>query len=109
MVEEKQVKVVNALKELLDAQGIKPFKIIVFGSAVKGYSNSDSDVDIVVLSKRFNGKDIFEKVEMTKGIHRKLIKKLMIPVDVMYCSSDEWGKSSSPIIEIVKKEGRVFS
>lgn len=109
MVKKKQLAIAVLLKELLKKKKIESAKIVIFGSQSKGMAAKESDVDIIVLSKSFEGKDIFERIEMTEGLHRKLVREIMMPVDIMYYSFAEWKRVSSPIIEIAKKEGVVYS
>ena len=78
----------------------------MFGSYAKGRAKVGSDFDIIVVSKDFRGKDIFEKVELTSGIHREFVKKVKKPVDIIYYSDIEWNKGHSLIINAAKKEGK---
>ncbi|MFH1440685.1 MAG: nucleotidyltransferase domain-containing protein [Candidatus Omnitrophota bacterium] len=106
MLKEKQIR--DTLKRLLIERNVTPAKMIVFGSQVKGNASKDSDVDIIVLSKSFEGKDIFERVKMARGLHRELVKEFMISIDIMYCSLSEWNKGASLILRLAKKEGVEF-
>ncbi|MBU1122845.1 MAG: nucleotidyltransferase domain-containing protein [Candidatus Omnitrophota bacterium] len=109
MVKEKQKVAVNLIKDILKEKGIRVSKVIIFGSRVSGKALKDSDLDIVILSKDFEGKDIFEKVKMARGLHRKLVKQLLMPLDILYYSPLEWKNNISPIIEIAKKQGISYS
>lgn len=62
----------------------------------------------VLVSKDFRNKDIFEKVELTNGIHRKLVDKIRKSFDIMYYSDTKWDKSNSLIIDYAKKEGKLI-
>jgi len=109
MVKEKQEKIISLIKALLKEKGICVSQIIMFGSQVKGTVKKDSDLDIIILSKDFEGKDIFEKVKMAQGLHRALIKQLLLPLDILYYSPSEWKKSYSLIVDIAKNEGIMYS
>lgn len=108
MVKEKQIKIADTLQRLLKEKGLHLYKIVIFGSQIKGNAGKDSDIDILILSKSFEGKDIFERIEMTMGIHRELVRELEVPVDIMYYSLSEWNKGSSLILRLAKKEGVAF-
>ncbi len=95
------------LKRLLELRGIDVHKIVVFGSYAEGKENKESDIDIIVVSKDFDKEDIFGRVELTAGIHRALVEKIMIPVDIMYYSAKEWKKGNSLIINAAKQEGEI--
>lgn len=103
MAERKDVEALKILNKLLKEKRIKIYKMLVFGSYAKGEERDESDIDIIVVSEDFENKDIFERVEMTSGLHRKLVERIMIPVDIMYYSITEWGKGDSLIINAAKK------
>ncbi|OGS18128.1 MAG: hypothetical protein A3J83_05705 [Elusimicrobia bacterium RIFOXYA2_FULL_40_6] len=79
--------------------------IVIYGSFIKKQHRPDSDIDIMVISKDLRNKDIFEKVQLTRGIHRELVKQIRKPIDIMYYSDREWSKNSSLIINTAKTEG----
>ena len=107
MVKREIVKTTEFLKKLLKDRNIKVHKIVVFGSYAKGKQTEESDIDIIVISENFEGKDIFERVELVQGIHRKLVEKTMVPFDMMYYSPSEWEQGNSLIINAAKEEGEV--
>jgi predicted nucleotidyltransferase len=96
------------LTELLEQRGISIYKIVIFGSFAKGLSKEDSDIDIIIVSKDFRNKSIFERVELTAGINRELVRKTMKPFDIMYYSDEEWEEGNSLIINAAKEEGEVI-
>ncbi|MEO0300241.1 MAG: nucleotidyltransferase domain-containing protein, partial [candidate division WOR-3 bacterium] len=96
------------LIELLKQRGISIYRIVIFGSYVKGLSKEDSDIDIIIVSKEFRNKNIFERIELTAGINRELVKRTMKPFDIMYYSDEEWEKSNSLIINTAKREGEII-
>ncbi len=103
------LKVGHTLQKLFQQRKICVDKIVVFGSYARGKERENSDIDIIVVSENFREKDIFERVKLTSGIHRELVKRLKKPVDIMYYSDIEWDSSSSLIINAAKEEGRVIS
>lgn len=109
MVKKKYSEIVKILKKLLAERKVHFSKIILFGSQVKGKPKKDSDVDIIILSKDFENKDIFERIKLMRGVHREFVRRLMLPADIMYYSLSEWRKGSSIIIDIAKEEGLVYS
>jgi len=103
------LKVEHILQKLFRQRKICVDKIVVFGSYARGKERRSSDIDIIVVSENFREKDIFERVELTSGIHRELVKQLKKPVDIMYYSDREWDKGYSLIINAAKEEGSVIS
>ena len=108
MVKREIIKIKEILKTLLKERGIDVEKIVVFGSYAKSKEKEDSDIDIMIVSKDFRNKDIFQRVELTRGIHRKLIDEIMKPFDIMYYSDKEWVAGNSLIINAAKEEGVVI-
>jgi predicted nucleotidyltransferase len=96
------------LKQLLENRGINADKIVVFGSYGRGDKREDSDIDLIIVSKNFRNKSIFERVELTSGIGRKLVKTFKKPFDLMLYSDLEWEDGHSIVIQEAKKEGIVL-
>jgi predicted nucleotidyltransferase len=107
MAENTITKARKILCELLDKKNISADKIIFFGSQTKGTAGRESDVDILVVSKKFRRKGIFEKARLTSGIQWELVNRLNLPVDLLYYSDQEWEKGESLIVCQVKN-GLVF-
>lgn len=108
MVKKTAIKLGKTLQQLLRQRGITVEKIVVFGSYARDKEKKDSDIDVIIVSPDFRNKDIFEKVELTSGIHRALVKKTNKPVDIMYYSDIEWSESYSLVINAAKREGEVI-
>ncbi|HGE72364.1 TPA: nucleotidyltransferase domain-containing protein [Candidatus Poribacteria bacterium] len=96
------------LRELLQQKGINAQKIIIFGSYAKSMEKEDSDIDVIIVSKDFRNKSIFERVEQTCGIDRELVRRTKKPFDILYYSDEEWENSSSLAINAAKKDGIVI-
>lgn len=93
------------LKQLLKEKGIHAEKIVVFGSYCRGTDSESSDIDLIIVSKIFRNKSIFERVELTGGIGRKLVRTFKKPFDLMFYSDLEWEKGRSPVINAAKHDG----
>jgi predicted nucleotidyltransferase len=97
-------KITGILEKLLAQKEISADKIVVFGSRSRGNYQPDSDIDIIIISRNFEKKGIFERVAMASGIHRQLVKKINIPVDLLYFSPSEWEKGDSLIAASVRQD-----
>lgn len=94
--------------ESITAQIIKkygPEKIILFGSAAKGESYSESDADFLIIKKDtpLYGADRIREIS-------KIIKR-NIPVDFLIYRPDEFNKRLSmgdPFLKSIIKEGKVL-
>ena len=98
----------DTLYKLLKEKGISVYKIIIFGSFAKGKYKEDSDIDIIIVSRDFRGKSIFERVKLVTGLGRELVKKFKKPFDLIYYSDEEWEKKNFMIINEAKKYGEVI-
>lgn len=55
-----------------------------YGSQTEKNADDESDLDVLVVSEDFEDKDIFPRIDITAGIHRRLVEQLLMPVDIMY-------------------------
>ena len=78
-------------------------RIVLFGSCASGREREGSDIDIIVISKAFENKDIFQRVAMAKGVHGDLVAQLRRPVDLLFYSESEWAAGRGLIVSQVKK------
>ncbi|MBU4304328.1 MAG: nucleotidyltransferase domain-containing protein [Candidatus Omnitrophica bacterium] len=108
MAEERIREAVELIRNFLKDRHITVDKIIVFGSYAKGNYTKDSDLDIAIVSCDFDGKDIFQKAEMLKGLKWSLVENFMLPFDIIPLSLKEWQESSALVVDFVK-EGEVLS
>ena len=95
----------QTLKNLLQERGIDPFKIVVFGSYARGTEREESDIDIVVVSKDFRNKSIFERVSLTTGIGRQMVHQFKKPIDLLFYSDKEWEEGNSIVLHAARQEG----
>jgi len=98
----------DLLEKLLKQKGISIYKIILFGSFVKGGFGKESDIDIIIVSKDFRNRSIFERVEKTTGVGRELVKRFQRPFDLIYYSDEEWEEKKLLLINEAKEYGEVI-
>ncbi|MBN1113899.1 MAG: nucleotidyltransferase domain-containing protein [Oligoflexia bacterium] len=74
------------IKEVIKliATGYDPDKIILFGSQASGTSNNYSDIDLLIIKD-----DKLPQRERNRSV-RKLLKDLLIPVDVIVKTNQEF-------------------
>lgn len=95
MAKNKVIRTVKFLEQCLKESGLTVSRIVLFGSHAKGNATKDSDIDIVILSDDFKGKNIFKRAQLTKEAEIKTIKKYLIPIDILTMTPDEWNNKKA--------------
>lgn len=85
---------INFFEKCLTDKGINISKIILFGSYANGTPDHESDIDLVIISNDFDGKNIFERAKLTKEAEILTIKKFLIPLDILTLSNKEFETQS---------------
>lgn len=83
-------------------EGLKPTKVIIFGSRVKGCTSEESDIDVIIVSDFFRGRPFLGRTSSMLRMFR-----FPCPVDFLCYSPEEFKEISSHsiIIEQALKEG----
>ena len=108
MAKSKIKKIIRFMVEILREKVMNISKIILFGSQIEGKASAESDIDVVVVSKNFRNKDIFERVELIKGAEIMTIKKFVIPLDIITMTPEEFESETSLIAEYAKQGEVVY-
>ena len=58
------IEIVAGFHKALEARGIKLFKIILFGSYAEGCDHEGSDIDLLVISDDFRGRNYWERIDI---------------------------------------------
>jgi predicted nucleotidyltransferase len=107
MVQKTVKKAIKFLGQCLQQKGLQVEKIILFGSHARGTSSEESDIDIVIISKDFKNKDIFQRVNLTMEAEVSTIKKFMIPFDIITMTPEEL-ESETSLITDYAREGKIL-
>jgi len=102
-------RIVKILRQMFQERGLSLDKIVIFGSLARGKQSQDSDIDIIIVSKDFRKKSIFERVDLIAGIGRELVRRTKKPYDILFYSDQEWEKGNSLVINAAKKEGHILA
>lgn len=105
MVRENVIEFIQKFREGLEEQGVVVNRIILYGSWAKGNANDNSDIDIVVISDSFRGKDYWERIELLT----EAICKIFEPIEAVALTQEEWDNKSSSVCEYAKNGEVVFS
>ncbi|MFB3895378.1 MAG: nucleotidyltransferase domain-containing protein [bacterium] len=101
-------KLTQIIQDTLQQKHIDIDKIVIFGSYAKGNINVHSDIDMIVVSKKFRNKNLFQRIKLIGNLHRELVNRINKPFDIMYYSDDEWRKGNSLVINAAKEDGMII-
>jgi len=87
--------VIDYLKQSLISYGIHVDSIALFGSALNGTMNNDSDIDLIIISSDFNNLDLFERAKLTMKPETDTMRKYKIPMDILNLSPEEYNESKT--------------
>jgi len=96
------IEALHYLEGCLKRQGLNITQIVLFGSQARGAPQRGSDVDIAIISDDFQGKDIFQRAELTKEAEIETIKKYLVPLDIITLTPEELQDESSLIARFVR-------
>ena len=97
MAEKTVLNVVRFLEKCLEENGLNISKIVVFGSRANGLAREDSDIDMVIVSEDFRGKNILQRVKMTGQPEVLTIRKFRVPLDILTMTPEEFESETSPV------------
>jgi len=93
------VAVVERFTRELQARGVWPKTVILYGSQAAGTATENSDIDVVVISESFSGKSYWERIEvLTEAIYA-----VYAPVEAVAMTPDEWEAGDSAIVDYAGK------
>ena len=78
MVKKRVIMATEFLQQCLKETGLDISKVILFGSQSREEATEESDIDILIISEDFQGKDVFERAKLTKYAKITTTKKFMI-------------------------------
>ena len=90
------------IRDVEDA-GIPVSFVVLFGSQVRGNTHKWSDIDLMVVSPRFDG----EKVREDTNLLWRAAARTDSRIEPIACGLQQWSEdTSSAIIEIARREGQ---
>ena len=87
--------IIVIFKDALESQGIHIKKIILFGSFATGTFNDESDIDLVIISDDFAGKDYWKRIDILS----EAIYEVFKPIEAIAMTPEEWENRDSVIVD----------
>jgi predicted nucleotidyltransferase len=82
------IKIVDQFYQKIKARGIRPLKLILYGSYANDTHREGSDIDIVLISDDFIGKDYWERIDILTDV----IYEIFAPIEAVAMTQEEWDR-----------------
>jgi len=97
------VDIVGRLRQGIEARGIRPQQVILYGSFADGMHREGSDIDLVIVSDDFAGKNYWERIDiLTDAIY-----EVFAPIEAVAMTTEEWERGDS-LIAAFAREGELL-
>ena len=105
MDKESVLKIVEQFHRGIETRGIKPLKLILYGSYASNIERDDSDIDLVVISDDFSGKDYWERIDILADV----IYEIFAPIEAVAMTQDEWDRGDSFVTDFASNGEVLFA
>jgi predicted nucleotidyltransferase len=85
--------IIEDMHKTLKQYGIKDNHIALFGSFLGGNTHENSDIDMIIISNSFEGKNLFERIDMTAKAQIDVQRKYIAPMDILLKTPQEYNFS----------------
>lgn len=92
------LEVVGRFRKALEARGVVPEKMILYGSHARGTAGETSDVDLVVISRDFERKTFWQRIDLLSDA----IYEVPEPIEAVAMTPEEWEAGDSPLVDFAK-------
>lgn len=92
------LELLRKFRRVLEENKVHVDQLILFGSWAKGTQQEGSDIDVVVVSRDFEGKDQWNRIKMIGGA----VYKVFAPIQVAGVTPEEWDSRATTICELAK-------
>ena len=99
------VEIVERFRKALAVHGVKASRIILFGSHASGDAREGSDIDLVVVSEDFAGKDFWGRIDVLS----EAIYEVFEPIEAIAMTPEEWERGDLDIVEYAREGDLIYS
>jgi predicted nucleotidyltransferase len=105
MDERTVIDIVNRFRQGIEARGIRPLKLILYGSYAENTNHKGSDIDIVVISDDFTGKNYWERIDILADV----IYEIFAPIEAVALTPEEWEEEDSFVTDFARNGEILFA
>jgi predicted nucleotidyltransferase len=84
------LEVIGYMWQALIRHGVTPCHVALFGSFLHGNYHAESDLDMIVISEAFEGKDLDQRIYMTMNAEKEVMKRYLVPMDILLKTPQEY-------------------
>jgi predicted nucleotidyltransferase len=82
--------IINYMHKALEKYGVKDNHIALFGSFLNDNPHKESDIDMIIISDLFEGKNLFERINMTLKAEYEVRSRYIVPMDILLKTPKEY-------------------
>jgi len=97
------LEILRQFRSALIERGVRVDAMILFGSWAKGTQHEGSDIDVVVVSRDFDGKDQWARIKAVSGA----IYKVFAPIQAFTLTPEEWASGHRNVCDFAR-DGEVI-
>lgn len=98
------LKIISDFGKALEAERVRPQKIILFGSFSTDTQHPGSDIDLVVISEDFSDKDYWKRIDILSAA----IYRVFQPIEAVAMTPEEWQRGDSLIADYARQGEVVY-
>jgi len=91
--------IIRDMHKALKKHGIKDNRIALFGSFHNDNYHKDSDIDMIIISKLFEGRNLFERIDMTLQAESDVRSRYIVPMDILLKTPSEYARSKQAFFD----------
>ena len=93
------LEVIGYMRQAMIRNGVTPCHIALFGSFLHGNNHAESDLDMIIISEAFEGKDDDQRIYMTINAQKEVIKQYNVPMDILLKTPKEYKNPQKKLFE----------
>ncbi len=99
------VEIANRFHQGIEEHGIRPQKIILYGSYAHDIHREGSDIDIIVISEDFTDMSYWERIDIMSDV----IYEIFAPIEAVALTPEEWEKGDSFLTDFARNGEILFA